>query len=131
MRSRAGEGPDEVNRLKTSPEALRLLAEEFRIRQAKRCTCLSILTPHVFSYGCDTWKASIKKDVRALADRVIFIDYTNYRGIRRWRAVYPNSLKWVNDEYHTGWCIVGRDVERKEAPERSFYIDNIHNMEPA
>ena len=60
------------------------------------------------------------------ADNVL-IDYTNWRGARSWRRIYPLSLQFTGelDQYHPRqWVVKAVDLDKKEF--REFALHNIH-----
>jgi len=63
----------------------------------------------------------------------VTIDYTNHRGERRKRKIRPimRSLRFVETEDHVPaqWVFDAFDVERRDAPIRTFALANIHSWE--
>jgi hypothetical protein len=62
--------------------------------------------------------------------RNLWIDYTNWRGERRWREVTPDAILWhqSTDTHHTEpcWIMVAIDVDRQVV--RAFELTKIHAM---
>lgn len=60
--------------------------------------------------------------------KIVWIDYTNYRGERAWRQIMPLSepLSWENSEWHpeTQWVMRAIDIDKNV--ERSFALASIH-----
>ena len=58
--------------------------------------------------------------------KLVWIDYTNYRGERRWRSIMPLGVHFQNSEYHpdTQWVIEAIDMERNQL--REFAMKDIH-----
>ena len=58
--------------------------------------------------------------------KLIQIDYTNWRGIRSIRTICPLRLEFENSEWHpeTQWVLYAIDVEKGE--ERAFALKDIH-----
>lgn len=56
----------------------------------------------------------------------VLIDYTNWRGERRWRRVRPLRIEFENSEWHheTQWILHAVDVEM--AANREFAMKDIH-----
>lgn len=55
------------------------------------------------------------------------IDYTNYRGERRWRTIVPVSLQFRKSAWHGNrkqWYLVAIDVSR--GVERDFAMQDVH-----
>lgn len=61
----------------------------------------------------------------------VTIDYTNWRGIRSLRVIYPLGIAFENNEWHaeTQWLLEAVDVEKGEI--RTFALANIHSWNPA
>lgn len=57
------------------------------------------------------------------------LDYTNYKGDRKKRAVIPLKVRFEsNNEYHgVSWILEAYDVNKRRV--RSFDIKQIHNPE--
>lgn len=62
----------------------------------------------------------------------VWIDYTNWRGERRWREIAPLDIAWENcpidydnqTERSYRWVLHAVDTERDVR--RSFYLTHIH-----
>lgn len=63
--------------------------------------------------------------------RDVVIDYTNHRGERAFRRIYPIRLGWTVTEWHLEfqWILFAWDVD-KEA-DRGFAVANIHSWKSA
>lgn len=57
---------------------------------------------------------------------IVLIDYTNWRGERRWRRIVPQSVQFENSEWHpeTQWILHAVDIE--EGAAREFAMKDIH-----
>jgi hypothetical protein len=66
-----------------------------------------------------------------MPDRRIRIDYTNWRGERRWRVVEPKELWFGATPHHPEhqWFLRATDPEKGE--ERDFALRDIHRTEKA
>lgn len=62
--------------------------------------------------------------------RHVVIDYTNYRGERRLRAILPLGIMYDSNEWHpeAQWMLTALDVEKEEV--RTFAMANIHGWHP-
>ena len=62
----------------------------------------------------------------AVASRIVTLDYTNHRGVRRLRRVTPERIWFGTSPYHPGdqWFLHARDEETGEG--RDFALDSIH-----
>jgi predicted DNA-binding transcriptional regulator YafY len=60
----------------------------------------------------------------------VLIDYTNWRGERRWRRIRPLRVAFENSEWHhdTQWILHAVDVEM--AAMREFAMKDIHAWNP-
>lgn len=60
--------------------------------------------------------------------KAIWIDYTNHRGERRWRAIIPQDLRYGVTPHHLKpmWILYAWDVEKKD--HRDFSLLDIHSM---
>lgn len=58
--------------------------------------------------------------------RAVLIDYTNWRGERSTRLVFPSSIRFGESPYHPGpqWLLDAWDVEKRAA--RTFAMKDIH-----
>jgi len=68
--------------------------------------------------------------------QLVRIDYTNWRGERRWRIIRPLDLFFGVDQWHSDgseqrpqWFIVAIDVARQVR--RHFALEDIHAWESA
>lgn len=57
---------------------------------------------------------------------IVLIDYTNWRGERRWRRIVPKSVQFENSEWHheTQWILHAVDIE--VGATREFAMKDIH-----
>lgn len=60
----------------------------------------------------------------------VLIDYTNWRGERRWRRVVPQRIEFENSEWHheTQWIMHAVEVDL--AAQREFAMKDIHAWKP-
>lgn len=61
-------------------------------------------------------------------DRVVCIDYTNYRNERRQYLIIPHSMTFGRTPFHPGddqWLLIATDVDRNVV--RTFAMLNIHS----
>ena len=58
--------------------------------------------------------------------KCVWIDYTNHRGERAWRHIYPLGLSFENSQWHpeTQWVLEAVDEERGVI--RDFALASIH-----
>lgn len=61
--------------------------------------------------------------------KVAVIDYTNHRGERRRRRVWPLDLVYGANEWHADelWQMLGTDLDKRQ--DRYFVMRNIHAWE--
>ena len=59
-------------------------------------------------------------------DRAVHLDYTNWKGERRWRTVLPQSMWYGTTSYHTTpqWFIRAVDLEKNDV--RDFALVDVH-----
>lgn len=59
--------------------------------------------------------------------RVVVIDYTNHRGVRRLRRIQPLDLIFGTNEWHADelWQLLAHDVAKNA--DRYFAMANIHS----
>jgi len=59
-------------------------------------------------------------------EREVWIDYTNYKGERRWRLVRPMNVWFGTSAWHRGtqWFLHADDVEKGQV--RDFEMASIH-----
>lgn len=67
---------------------------------------------------------------------LVEIDYTNHRGERRKRLIYPISMKFTENEWHKGlqWIVNAIDYGNNPkgyGQERTFAMNNVHSWKPA
>lgn len=64
-------------------------------------------------------------------ERVVRIDYTNYRGERRERVVLPLEIGFRETPHHrpAQWVLEAFDVEKQAR--RTFALKDIHSWRPA
>lgn len=69
-------------------------------------------------------------DAESLADRVVAIRYTNYRGETSTRRIIPLRVRFAASEWHPTpqWLMDAFDIG-KDA-ERSFALKDIHDWQP-
>lgn len=63
------------------------------------------------------------------AERVVWIDYTNHRGERRWRAIAPLerlSFEETPDHKPAQWILRAWSIDKQA--ERSFAFEGIHGV---
>lgn len=63
------------------------------------------------------------------ARETVTIDYTNWRGERGARLIYPLAIRFENNEWHpeSQWLLEAVDLEKNEI--RTFAMKNIHSWE--
>lgn len=69
-----------------------------------------------------------------MAERVVYIDYTNHRGERRWRSIRPRIMRFRETEWHgEAWVLEAWDLEKPAehgdygpGARRTFALKNIH-----
>lgn len=61
-------------------------------------------------------------------DRAVRLDYTNWKGERRWRLVMPQSLWFGTTSYHPQpqWFIRAVDLEKNAV--RDFAVKDLHGV---
>jgi predicted DNA-binding transcriptional regulator YafY len=61
-------------------------------------------------------------------DRAVQLDYTNWKGERRWRRVLPQSLWYGTTSYHPTpqWFIRAVDLEKNAV--RDFAVKDLHGV---
>ena len=62
-------------------------------------------------------------------NKTVYIDYTNWRGERRWRKITPIEMYWANaSEFHTcpQWVIVAHDEETPDRKVKHFVFLGVH-----
>lgn len=62
----------------------------------------------------------------------VTIDYTNWRGERRTRRIFPLDLRFGVSEWHKTpqWLLRAIDVDRGDGSEREFAMAGIHGWKP-
>jgi len=71
-------------------------------------------------------------DVTAVRqNRLVQIDYTNYKGERRWRTVRPMKIWFGVSVWHPGeqWFLHADDMDKSQV--RDFSLATIHAWAPA
>ena len=65
-----------------------------------------------------------------MVSELVIIDYTNWRGERRKRKVYPLSLRMGATKWHpeTQWLLSAMDMEDNRP--KDFAMKDIHGWEP-
>lgn len=70
-----------------------------------------------------------------MEDRVVIIDYTNYRGERRERRIIPraSTLRFTETPHHSPaqWVFDALDVEKCPPAPRTFALLNVHSWRRA
>jgi predicted DNA-binding transcriptional regulator YafY len=63
-------------------------------------------------------------------DRLVTIDYTNWRGERRLRTIKPIEIEFTHNEWHKvdQWLLRAKDMEKGEV--RYFALTGIHAWMP-
>jgi hypothetical protein len=78
--------------------------------------------------------AQKRAEVEANGSRIVIIDYTNWRGERRKRRVYPilGTLRFTETPHHkpAQWVFNALDLERDDQALRTFALANVHSWEP-
>jgi hypothetical protein len=66
-----------------------------------------------------------------LNNRLVVIDYTNWRGERRAYRIMPLGLFWGSNEWHPTpqWLVIGREEGR--SLRRTYALSNIHSWRGA
>lgn len=66
-----------------------------------------------------------------MASELVRIDYTNWRGERRWRVIYPGALRFGSTEWHPNvqWLLSATDME--DGKVKDFAMASIHRWEPS
>lgn len=61
-------------------------------------------------------------------DRIIKFDYTNWKGVRRTRTVWPKSIWFGSTEHHPSlqWFMNALDMEINET--RDFALRDVHGF---
>jgi hypothetical protein len=64
------------------------------------------------------------------ADRIVVIEYTNYRQERKSYRVIPHSISFGRTEWHPQpqWMLAATDVDRNV--HRTFAMANVHSWIP-
>lgn len=62
------------------------------------------------------------------ANKVVSIDYTNYRGERAWRQVSPIGLVYEENKFHPKpqWLLYALEKRDGEVITRAFAVKDIH-----
>lgn len=63
-----------------------------------------------------------------MQNKLIYIDYTNYKGERAIRKITPIKVEFMENEWHkpAQWLLVATDEEKNQ--ERTFAFKNIHSF---
>ncbi len=71
----------------------------------------------------------------AMEERIVIIDYTNWRGERRERRILPKpaTLRFTETPHHkpAQWVIDAYDVEKSPPVPRTFALNAIHSWRTA
>lgn len=61
----------------------------------------------------------------------VVIDYTNWKGVRRERSVFPLGMEFAATQWHPEpqWLVLALDLEDGE--EKRFAMKDIHSWRPA
>ncbi len=64
------------------------------------------------------------------AEKVVIIDYTNYRGERSERRILPSSMAHTSNQWHREpqWLLTAMDLAKGEL--RTFAMKDIHSWRP-
>lgn len=65
-------------------------------------------------------------------ERVVEIDYMNWRGERRWRPIRPLAIVFATTKFHPEpqWLVEAWDVELSHAMPKFFAMKDIHGWRP-
>ena len=63
----------------------------------------------------------------------VIIDYTNWRGERRTRAIFPITIEFGSTEWHPEkqWLLSALDLEDEHLTEKKFALKDIHSWKTA
>jgi predicted DNA-binding transcriptional regulator YafY len=63
-------------------------------------------------------------------EKVVVIDYTNWKGERRNRRIRPNGITFMATEYHpiAQWLIMAEDIDTRQ--HRMFALNDVHSWRP-
>jgi hypothetical protein len=66
-----------------------------------------------------------------LKQKEFLIDYTNYKGKRRWRRVMPIRISWDISPFHEshGLSLFLNAIDVEECTSRDFLIKDIHDVQ--
>lgn len=69
-------------------------------------------------------------DTNDIGERIVEIDYTNWRGVRAKRLIRPLRLVWGNSSFHPEeqWLLEAIDQDKRE--DRTFALAGIHSWTP-
>ena len=68
---------------------------------------------------------------RPTPNKIVIIDYTNWRGERAMRRILPLEISWGFNEWHPKpcrWLLQAVDMEKGEI--REFDMSHIHSWSP-
>ena len=60
----------------------------------------------------------------------VVIDYTNWKGNRRERHVWPKSIEFTTDVYHPEWQWMLLATDREDDIMKHFPLAKIHSWRP-
>lgn len=67
-------------------------------------------------------------------DYKVRIDYTNWRGERRWRVIRPIRIVFISNECHSHserqWLLIAHDDDDLPWKTKMFAMANIHEWKP-
>ena len=66
-----------------------------------------------------------------LKQKSVLIDYTNWKGNRRWRRVMPIGISWDVSPYHQdrGFSLFLKAIDIDDCVSRDFLIKDIHDIQ--
>ena len=65
-------------------------------------------------------------DNRPFADKVVVVDYTNYRGDRAWRLLSPHNFTFAKTQYHPRDQFLFAAFDLIKGEERTFAMEGVH-----
>lgn len=96
---------------------------------ARPATLLRPTDKHACSCG-STNVVLVDSSIRPAEGKVLYLDYTNWRGERAWRRVVPldRAPVFVTTPHHKEpvWTLRVYDLDRRA--ERSYVLKNIHHI---
>lgn len=66
-----------------------------------------------------------------LKQKEFLIDYTNWKGKRKWRRVMPGRISWDISPFHSerGLSLFLNAIDVEECCSRDFLIEDIHDVQ--